>query len=260
MKIDIRNRGKKIGSIEEFEFNIKKLCLLTATGLTIAVVIPCGFHMANKNKEKEVAVVEQDYQNYSIKNHIHNPLDGTYKVKYKVEFGDTLYGLVTSYCLDGQDVNYIIDEIVRDKNNDLDNASTIIQGREYTLYGVPYDHLDDFGYYIPSREELSDEDKLNDDIEFIKSYAYGRDSYKLIVDETKYGTPNYEFACEVKDELIGLCQTYRDYEAMEESEEKEKAQKELLLMFDAAKTDIELVTGDQFVQPAYPINTISKSL
>lgn len=261
MKINVNNKGKSIGRLNVNEYNLKKLCLITGVVASIAITVPVGFHIANSKDKVNPATavsISTDYE-APIHPHIVSPLDGTYKVKYKVEYGDTLYGLVTSYCEDGAYVNYILDEIVRDKDNDLDNASSIIQGKEYVLYGVPYDHLDDFGYFVPNRDELTDDEKINDDIEFIKSYSFGRDSYKMNLNKIKDGEPNTQFAEEVKDELRGLLQMYRDYSAMEDSPEKEKAAQELLLMLDGAKTDIKLITGDEFHQPAYKSESLSKT-
>lgn len=261
MKINVNNKGKSIGRVNANEYNLKKLCLITGISAAVVIAVPVGFHIASKNKVVDPAptiALSSDYD-APIHSHIISPLDGTYKVKYKVEYGDTLYGLVTSYCEDGEYVNYILDEIVRDKDNDLDNASQIRQGKEYTLYGVPYDHLADFGYFVPNRDELTNEEKINDDIDFIKSYSFGRDSYKMNLDVIKYGQANIEFIEEVKDELRGLLQMYRDYSEMEDSPEKEKAETELLLMLDGAKTDIKLITGDEFHQPAYKSETLNKT-
>ena len=263
MAIDVRNNGIKIGRVEIFKYNIKKLFLLGALGGTILVtVVGAGISKqkskSNSSQESNAIVKEYDI---SVRPHYASQLDNTYTVDYEVGYGDTLYGLVIGYCEDANKANNIIDEIVRDKNNDLDNASSIRAGRTYTLYGVPEEHLADFGYYVPETEDLSNDERIHDSLDFIKSYIYnGRNEYKMHFDVETYGQPNVEFAEMVKSEIKGLVEAVKDYDLMPEGEEKEKAAQELIQLLDGAKTDIRLLTGDEFRQPAKPMDTMNKHL
>ena len=253
MVVDVRNNGIRIGRVKVNKFNVKKTMLLSVLGGLTLLTISGVAISKHKDKVEEPIAIVKDYD-IPVRPHYASTLDNTYTVDYEVNYGDTLYGLVTSYCEDANKVNFIIDEIVRDKNNDLDNASSIRQGRTYTLYGVPEEHLADFGYYIPDTEELSESERINDSVEFIKSYVYnGRNEYKMHFDVETYGQPNVEFAELVKSEIKGLIEAVKDYNDMPEGEEKDRAAQELIQLLDGAKTDIRLLTGDQFVQPAKPM-------
>lgn len=139
----------------------------------------------------------------------------TYEAEYVVQNCDTLSGIVASYQTDPNKMYGIIEKIA-DKNK-LKNPNSLRAGETITLYGIPEEHLIDFGYtidYTKTDPEYELED-LSNYIDEAITYAYiTDDNAQQFADfEAKYSYASNIYAkyMEAKDELLfdSLIDQYR---------------------------------------------------
>lgn len=166
----VNNHGKKIGSLELFERNVKRILpyavLISGIGVGSFVIKD---HLVNKNNDNNIKT-----SNDSISYYDSNNYSGSYDIEYFTKYGDSAYDLAASY-MHGNNFNAGAREIyyVNDITNGILPANKLI-----ILPGVPESKLSQFGYTV----DKSYETKLDFVLDHIKNgEVLESDEYKTFI-------------------------------------------------------------------------------
>lgn len=182
-KMNIKNNRINIGRISFDTDTLKGFAfisgcaflLISTKAITEAIIKAAEDELREQNQKK---IVEDAFKNY-------NYIGPTYEVEYKVQSGDTLEGIVSSYQSDPNIMYPLIDTIVRE--NDLPGRNTLRAGKTITLYGVGEEHLADFGYTL-DYSKVNPECELEDLSDFIDNQITGL----VLTDENEQRLADFE--------------------------------------------------------------------
>lgn len=198
--IRIKNNNVYIGSIRINKKNIKKFAYISAG----TFIIISSIAVYKNSKEVISEPIPQPKDDTDTYKPIENT--NTYEATYVVQNCDTLSGIVASYQTDPNKMKKIIERITDE--NHLKNPNSLRAGQTITLYGIPEEYLENFGYTI-------DYSKTNPEYELedLSSYIDNAITYIYITDENEqqfadfeakysYASNLYNKYKETKDELL----------------------------------------------------------
>lgn len=176
---DFLKKPKKHGKVRVFSSKAKTI-LATAIPLilvgTIVISSHSDFKMTDKDKTYDVD------RNINQEELIGKNTTNTIKVKYTVEYGDSLWSIAAKYCSDNYTIAQEINKICKD--NHIDQKAILREGKELTL-NVPEDKAFIFGdeYKVKSNNPYGSE-YVED------SMVLDWESYEYFIYQTWENTPH----------------------------------------------------------------------
>lgn len=202
--IKVKNNNVYIGSLKVDMKIIKNFAFVAGTTFVIissgALLKKSADIVRDPHYSGKGTIADGDVYTFST------PSPETYEANYVVQNCDTLSGIVASYQTDPNKMYKLIERIADE--NKLSSPNSLRAGTTITLYGIPEEHLSDFGYTIDySKTDPEYElDDLNEYIQEASTHVYLTDenAQKVADFEAKYSYALnfYNKYKESKDEML----------------------------------------------------------